>query len=308
MAKTTILPLVIVAMLGAAVAVPSRSSRAQATADDCLSEPNGGGPQASHWYYRTDRSTGRRCWYLPRQREKAKEAREVRREKVKEVRQVPPPKLRPSFDPIVEPKAAPPVEPAASAADPVPDISMELQSLSTSAAPIEPESARASDRGAVEPLEKRSWRQERDRVDNPSIMSIPTAPDPAAGATSNIRLELVLALVAAALALAALIARKVVRLIVVRRIRRRRSALLGQWQAASATHVRASSAFANTASAAGHAGVDHDAVAATRSADSTRKREGRRDASHDIAKYGIDDRHIEERLRQRLHDSRRATA
>src|SRR5712691_10969550 len=77
MAKRTMLTLIIVAMLGAAVAVPARSSRAEAAADDCLSEPNGAPPQGSHWYYRTDRSTSRRCWYLGPQREKAKEVRDV---------------------------------------------------------------------------------------------------------------------------------------------------------------------------------------------------------------------------------------
>jgi hypothetical protein len=295
MAKRTILTLIIVAILGAAVAVPARSSRAEAAADDCLSEPNGAPPQGSHWYYRTDRSTSRRCWYLGPQREK-----------VKEVRDVAPPKPRPSSRPISELKAEPPAEPIARTAEPVPDVPMQLQSLPTSAAPIEPESAPASDRGADEQLETRPQREEGEQVDKPLIRPVPTATDLAAGATSNIRLEHMLALVAAALALAAVIVRKVFKLFVVRRLRRRRSALRSQWEAASATRAPVSSAFANMVAAVRHADVVHDPVAATRSADIARKPAGRRDPSHDIA--GIEDRCIEESWRRLLHDLRRAAA
>jgi hypothetical protein len=305
-----VLALIVVAMLGVAVAVPSRSSRAQTTADraaadNCRSEPNGAAPQAGRWYYRTDRSTGRRCWSLRRQREKAKEARQVAPPRL-------PPRLRPSFSPIAEPKPAPRVEPAARAADPVPDVSMPLQSPPTSAAPIEPQSAPASDPPASngradEQLEKRSSREGGERLDEPSITSVPTAPDPAAGGAFNIRLEPMLALVAAALALAAVIGRKVVRLIVVRRLRRRRSALRSQWLAACAMQEPAS-AFATTAAAARHADVAHDAVAATRSADGARRPAGRRDPGHDIAESGIEDRGIAGRLRGRRDDARRATA
>ena len=41
------------------------SSRAGvADAADCLAEPNAPAPEHSHWHYRTDRSTQRKCWYL----------------------------------------------------------------------------------------------------------------------------------------------------------------------------------------------------------------------------------------------------
>ena len=33
-------------------------------ADSCLTEPNGATPQGKHWFYRIERVTGRRCWYL----------------------------------------------------------------------------------------------------------------------------------------------------------------------------------------------------------------------------------------------------
>jgi hypothetical protein len=41
--------------------VAGRVSRA---ADDCITKPNAAPPQGNHWYYRTDRTTQRQCWYL----------------------------------------------------------------------------------------------------------------------------------------------------------------------------------------------------------------------------------------------------
>ncbi len=35
-----------------------------ADAADCLTAPNSAAPENSHWYYRTDRATQRKCWYL----------------------------------------------------------------------------------------------------------------------------------------------------------------------------------------------------------------------------------------------------
>jgi hypothetical protein len=35
-----------------------------ARADDCLTAPNSPAPQGSHWYYRSDRATQRKCWHL----------------------------------------------------------------------------------------------------------------------------------------------------------------------------------------------------------------------------------------------------
>lgn len=35
-----------------------------ADAADCLAEPNTPAPENSHWYYRTDKATQRKCWYL----------------------------------------------------------------------------------------------------------------------------------------------------------------------------------------------------------------------------------------------------
>ena len=99
MKHRTISALIAVAVVGVAMAVPARSSRAEPAADDCLEQPSGAAPQGSHWYYRTDRSTNRRCWRLAPQREKAKEAREVA-----------PSKPQPASRPMPEPKAEPPAE------------------------------------------------------------------------------------------------------------------------------------------------------------------------------------------------------
>ena len=288
MAKRAIWTLITVAIVAAAVAVPARSSRAEPAADDCLSEPSDTPPQGSHWYYRTDRSTSRRCWYLAPQREKTKEAREVA-----------PPKPRPSSRPISERKAERPAEPIARASEPVPDVPMQLQSLPTAAAPIEPAPSPAAARGADEQLETRPQRDEGEQVATPLTTAVPAAADPAAGATSDIKPEHLLALLAAALALAGMIVRKVVKFFVVRRLRRRRSTLRSQWEAERE--------FANMASAVRHADVVHEPVAATR-ADVARKPAMSRDPSRDIAESGLEDPDIEESLERLLHNLRRAAA
>jgi hypothetical protein len=62
------------AMLGATPSLAQQAAPAQQTApapqadannaDNCQSAPKGAAPQGKHWYYRTDRSVGRKCWYL----------------------------------------------------------------------------------------------------------------------------------------------------------------------------------------------------------------------------------------------------
>ncbi|QIO34475.1 hypothetical protein [Bradyrhizobium sp. 1(2017)] len=42
---------------------PTASSTANA-AGDCLASPKGAAPQGQHWYYRLERSTKQKCWYL----------------------------------------------------------------------------------------------------------------------------------------------------------------------------------------------------------------------------------------------------
>jgi hypothetical protein len=45
---------------GSVLSVPGYS----AFAGDCLPAPNSPAPADSHWYYRTDRTQQRQCWYL----------------------------------------------------------------------------------------------------------------------------------------------------------------------------------------------------------------------------------------------------
>src|SRR6516162_6086703 len=40
------------------------ASTITARADDCLAEPNSPAPAGSHWYYRLDKATQRKCWYI----------------------------------------------------------------------------------------------------------------------------------------------------------------------------------------------------------------------------------------------------
>jgi hypothetical protein len=43
---------------------PNSNVANASAADECLAAPKGASPQGSHWYYRLDKSTGRKCWYL----------------------------------------------------------------------------------------------------------------------------------------------------------------------------------------------------------------------------------------------------
>src|SRR5438270_6276088 len=49
--------------IGVSAIAFSPASKA-APAETCLKAPHGVAPQGSHWYYRIERSTQRRCWYL----------------------------------------------------------------------------------------------------------------------------------------------------------------------------------------------------------------------------------------------------
>ena len=52
--------LVATLLISVGVTVPPTT----AGADDCLTAPNSAAPQGSHWYYRLDRATQRKCWYV----------------------------------------------------------------------------------------------------------------------------------------------------------------------------------------------------------------------------------------------------
>ena len=57
-------------MSGARVGMPNSAG----AADDCLTAPNASAPQGSHWYYRTDRTNQRKCWYYRAPGEPAQDA------------------------------------------------------------------------------------------------------------------------------------------------------------------------------------------------------------------------------------------
>ena len=54
----------------AGVVLTGRASSAET--DECISKPNAPAPQGSHWYYRTDRTSKRQCWYLGEEGAKAR--------------------------------------------------------------------------------------------------------------------------------------------------------------------------------------------------------------------------------------------
>ena len=55
---------VIAALALSAAAIALVPASHAAPADTCLSAPKGVAPQGSHWYYRIERSSNRKCWYL----------------------------------------------------------------------------------------------------------------------------------------------------------------------------------------------------------------------------------------------------
>ncbi len=52
--------LVAALLISVGVTMPPITARA----NDCLTAPNFPAPQGSHWYYRSDRATQRKCWYV----------------------------------------------------------------------------------------------------------------------------------------------------------------------------------------------------------------------------------------------------
>jgi hypothetical protein len=67
-------------LLASGLAVSVRANTALAV--DCLTAPNSSAPPNSHWYYRTDRTQQRKCWYIradtePSEQRAAQTAREA---------------------------------------------------------------------------------------------------------------------------------------------------------------------------------------------------------------------------------------
>jgi hypothetical protein len=51
-------------ILFASLAVSAGPSRGEPASRDCLAKPGSGAGEGQHWYYRVDRASKRRCWYL----------------------------------------------------------------------------------------------------------------------------------------------------------------------------------------------------------------------------------------------------
>lgn len=114
---TLVAPAVAVMVIAASsLAVqPTRAqttAKAQGKADECLSRPGATTPKGSHWYYRIDRPTNRRCWYLgPAGQKVVQQAAPAERAEPAERSAVPlpapaPSELRPDEQPRAETPAA----------------------------------------------------------------------------------------------------------------------------------------------------------------------------------------------------------
>jgi hypothetical protein len=60
----------LVSVLVAGVAFAATSLSAAPADDECLAKPKGPAPAGKHWYYQTDRTIQRKCWYLGDEGEK----------------------------------------------------------------------------------------------------------------------------------------------------------------------------------------------------------------------------------------------
>jgi hypothetical protein len=87
----------------------------QAAADDCLAKPTSAPPRGSHWFYRTERPSGRRCWYLGPDSKRAQrtDAVETKSAPATAAPVAPPPAQRPRLEPAPIPTTAPAAQPNA---------------------------------------------------------------------------------------------------------------------------------------------------------------------------------------------------
>ena len=237
--KRVLPSLMLVAVVVPAVTLPAASSRTEPAADACLSKPDSAPPQGKHWYYRIERPSGRHCWYLGAQREKAKPLREAA-----------PPKPPPAL--VSEIKQEPSPEPIIRTAQAVPEMYGQAEAAPISASPIQPPSLTQNDPDADTQLQVGLQHRESEPADEASTGPVVTAASPGTPSIAKVGFEDII-LIAAAVALVGTILRSSFRLLVVRRLRRRRVALRRQWETASATHPAVSAAVAASASAGRHA-------------------------------------------------------
>jgi len=211
--------------------------RAQAVEDNCLSSPKGTTPAGSHWYYRIDRATKRKCWYL-------------RQESDTTTRTAPP------QDSSAAEADSAPAQPSATTRKSIADARAEWVSQQPNAAPNIPVDKRAIGVNVLAPTPLASTRwpdissansanpgdlrtaaadppasQPQQTAEPQQPAAAPVAPVAAEPAKPTASLQMLLLVMAAALALAGIIASLVVRIGRVRARRARRSKRLAMWDA-----------------------------------------------------------------------------
>lgn len=75
--QSTSLPVFAVSLAVLGTMLPGAPARAE---DDCIAKPNAPAPAGQHWWYRTDRATKRKCWFLGPQDKEAAALKADRRE------------------------------------------------------------------------------------------------------------------------------------------------------------------------------------------------------------------------------------
>ncbi|WP_454629071.1 hypothetical protein [Bradyrhizobium cenepequi] len=79
----------------------TESADSSKTADNCLSAPKGPTPAGGHWYYRLDRSSKRKCWYVREENNKAAKAASAQQESPPPAETSTPPQPGASMSPSV---------------------------------------------------------------------------------------------------------------------------------------------------------------------------------------------------------------
>src|SRR5262249_44046743 len=82
--------LALVATLLAGASFTAVAENSTESADNCLSAPKGTAPAGSHWYYRLERSTKRKCWYVRDESNKAAKAAPAQQESAPAAAPTPP--------------------------------------------------------------------------------------------------------------------------------------------------------------------------------------------------------------------------
>jgi hypothetical protein len=144
------------------------SSNPAFAVDECLAAPNAPAPAGSHWYYRLERSTERKCWYVREQRQETRAA---------------PPKMRPAA-----------VTPAPRATQTAVDQSTPIEQVEREAQPTQPAWASGEQAPTVAfvaqasdaPASANAIQAEQSGADRPNVQaaSATAAPD-AAGETAG---------------------------------------------------------------------------------------------------------------------------